>query len=209
MLGRLVEMLFVPPLCPVCGMRADEGEPVCSGCLRRLMAEPPVHVRPPPGIVRVGSAFSHEGPARVLLNTFKFRSGASLAPLVASLIMDRCGPLILGSGTLVPVPPSVAGLSSRGFDTAALVARELARLRPESEPGIATLSRPRVSRQLGRTRAERLEKAGGIIAEVELEGRVMLVDDVLTTGSTLAASARAARLAGATEVEAVTFSRRP
>lgn len=207
MLGRLVEVLLVPPLCPVCGCRAEEGEAVCGACISRLRAEPPVHVSPPTGLVRVHSAFTHEGPARTLLNAFKFRSGASLAPLVASLILERCRSLP-ESGTLVPVPPSIEGLTTRGFDTAALIARQLTRLRPEAGLDTAVLGRALGSRQLGRTRVERIGSGRRVVAETELGGRVILVDDVMTTGATLAASARAARLAGAITVEAITFSRR-
>jgi predicted amidophosphoribosyltransferase len=159
-------------------------------------------------VVEAAAAFRHENVARVLLNSFKFRSGAALAPFLASLLLDRCGS-VLTTGTLVPVPPSSSGLAIRGFDTAALLVAELLKLMPDAVSRPALLDRPPGSRQLGSNRRDRLNGGVGIVAVAGLEGPAVLVDDVMTTGSTLSASARALRQAGTTTVRAVTFTRRP
>lgn len=207
MFESLVLRLLVPPLCPACGGPAGEGRFVCSKCFLRLTSEPPVAGRPPTGVAEVASAFRHESVARDLLNVFKFSSGVSLAPFLASQMLERCEAALTG-GTLVPVPASVAGLASRGFDTADLLAREISRSMPDLETRPGLLERPPGVRQLGRSRRERLAGGRGIVATSRLEGVAVLVDDVLTTGATLGSSARALRRAGAGTVRAVTFTRR-
>ena len=208
MLGTLLERLLVPPLCPACRGRTDEGQPVCRACLSRLDGEAPVAGIRPSGAVEVVSAHRHESVARDLLNAYKFRSGASLAPFLATRIIERCGPASL-AGVLVPVPPSRAGLAQRGFDSAALIARALADLCEEAEVVHGLVGRPGRGRQLGRDRRSRLAVTGGVVTLDGLEGPAILIDDVVTTGATIAASARALRSAGVTVARAVTFSRRP
>lgn len=207
MLTELVERIFVPPLCPACGGPAGEGRKLCRVCHARLLGEPPVPGSPPAGIAEVVSAFRHESVARDLLTAFKFRSGASLAPFLAALTLERCSS-VLASGELVPVPPSRAGAALRGFDTAGLLAVEISKLMPGAEARSGLLARPPGVRQLGRNRRERLAGGRGIVARSRLEREVVLVDDVMTTGATLASCAGALRRAGATEVRAVTFTRR-
>lgn len=209
MLESLALRLLVPPLCPACGGRAEEGRAICRRCILRLTHEPPVTGRPPKGIAEVASAFRHESVARDLLNAFKFRSGVSLAPLLASLTIDRCRSILDGgSGTLVPVPASVQGRAIRGFDTAALLVTEISAVMPEVESKPGLLTRPAGGRQFGRSRDQRLAGGRGIIATSRFEGNAILVDDVMTTGATLEACARALRAVGAGSVLALTFTRR-
>ena len=95
------------------------------------------------------------------------------------------------SGEVVPVPTARARSVRRGFDPAGEIAAALAdraglRLRP-------CLARRGAGRQVGRRRAERLGRPPRIHASGEAPRSALLVDDVLTTGSTLAAAARALR----------------
>jgi ComF family protein len=199
--------LLVPPVCPACRGRAGEGLAICGACRSALDSEAPVPVRAPAGITGVSAAFRHEGVARQLLTSFKFRSGASLAPFLATLLIERCGP-VLESGLIVSVPPSREGLAQRGFDTAGLLATELGRLSPELVVRHRLLRRASGGRQLGRGRRDRLVAAQMSVVTPAIEGPVVLIDDVMTTGATLASSARALRGAGAGEVRAVTLTRR-
>ena len=110
------------------------------------------------------------------------------------------------SGEVVPVPTARARSARRGFDPAGELAAALAdraglRLRP-------CLARRGAGRQVGRRRAERVGRPPRIHASGEAPRSALLVDDVLTTGSTLAAAARALRDAGAVRVVAITFARR-
>lgn len=108
---------------------------------------------------------------------------------------------------LVPIPLHPARRRRRGFNQAAVLAKALAR-----RTGLAvadSLTRSGTAgTQVGRPRPERLATPPGRIrAEAYVPARVILVDDVATTGATLAACARALRAAGALEVRAVTFAR--
>jgi predicted amidophosphoribosyltransferase len=110
---------------------------------------------------------------------------------------------------LVPVPLHPSRRRRRGFNQAAILAAALARRTGLALADGLTRSGPRGT-QVGRPRSERLAGAPGIIqAHAPIPARVVLVDDVATTGATLAACARALRAAGALDVRAVTFARTP
>jgi predicted amidophosphoribosyltransferase len=110
------------------------------------------------------------------------------------------------SGAIVPVPPALPRLRHRGFDPAGELATALA-ARLEA-PLALCLERRGRSRQVGRRRAERIGHPPRISACGVAPRSALLVDDVLTTGATLTACAKALRAAGSSRVVAVTFARR-
>jgi predicted amidophosphoribosyltransferase len=196
---------LVPPLCAACGRSCRAEAVVCTRCARRLAAAEPLLGKGPPGLDRAWSSAAYEGVARNLVAALKFRR---LLP-VAGLMADRIhwlAPAHMLSGTLVPVPPAPARLRRRGFDPAAELAAALAeRLDTTVEP---CLVRRGGGRQVGRRRAERIGHPPEVHARATAPRSVLLIDDVLTTGATLTACARALRSAGASRVVAVTFARR-
>jgi predicted amidophosphoribosyltransferase len=115
-------------------------------------------------------------------------------------------PGTLLGGEIVPVPTARVRSLARGFDPAGEIAAALAER--TGLPLGALLAREGSGRQLGRRRAERLGRPPRIRARGPAPPSVVLVDDVLTTGATVSACARALRGAGATRVVAVTFARR-
>jgi len=196
---------LTPPLCGACGRLCREEAGLCGRCGHRLAALEPLRGAGPPGVDRAWSAAAHEGVARDLVVALKFRR---LLP-VAGLMADRIAWLAPGdmlSGEVVPVPTSPLRSLVRGFDPAGEIAAALAQrtglpLRP-------CLDRSGSGRQVGRRRVERLGRPPRIQAGGPAPRSVVLVDDVLTTGATVSACARALRGAGATRVVAVTFARR-
>ena len=196
---------LVPSLCAACGRSCRPEAVVCTRCGRRLAAAVPLPGKGPPGLDRTWSSAPHEGVARDLVTALKFRR---LLP-VAELMADRIhwlAPADLLSGTIVPVPAAPLRLRKRGFDPAGEIAAALAdRLGAPLHP---CLARRGGGRQVGKRRAERIGHPPHIHARGDAPRSVLLVDDVLTTGATLSACARALRSAGAVRIVGVTFARR-
>jgi predicted amidophosphoribosyltransferase len=109
------------------------------------------------------------------------------------------------AAVIVPVPASRSRLRARGIDPAEEIATALASL--IASPLARCLVREDGPTQVGRARGERLRDPPRVHARAVPPPRVLLVDDVLTTGATLAACATALRAAGASRVTAVTFAR--
>jgi ComF family protein len=147
-----------------------------------------------------------EGAARALVHALMSRGALAAADLMAAQIAANA-PAGLLAGAVVPVPADPGRRRRRGFDHAELLARALAR-RTRLPVSRCLVRAPGGERQLGRSRAQRLRTPGGAIAvRRAAPGRVLLVDDVHTTGATLAACARALREAGARNVGVVTYAR--
>jgi ComF family protein len=215
--------LLAPPVCATC--RAPLGPAtalVCPACLRALrwLGEDgcrrcglPTHGgrRCPATRAAFDTAWAplaYEGTARELVRALKFRGALPVAGLMAAQVAVNLPAWARGDATaIVPVPATAPRRRRRGFDPADLLAREVAtRLDLPVHRGLRREG-PAV-RQLGARRAER--RAAGrirVVATGPAPERVLLVDDVHTTGATLDACARALRTAGARRIHAVTHVR--
>jgi predicted amidophosphoribosyltransferase len=152
----------------------------------------------------VWSAAPYEGVPRRLVTALKFHDRLPLARRAAEAIAAAVPPDVL-AGTVVPVPPAPWRLRARGHDPAEEIACALARCNNLAfAPCLARANGPR---QVGRARAARLAEPPTVRAIRPPPPRALLVDDVITTGSTLAACARALRDGGAERVVAATFAR--
>lgn len=183
--------------CPRCGDPDSLLQP-CLAC----------RVAPPPWVA-AASYSSYEGPLRALILLFKNRGWDELASPLADLLVEawrrQKWPL---PATVVAVPTTFQSGLRRGFNQAELLARRVA-ARLEI-PFTAALTRHGRGHQVGRTRSARLKlPASAFSVRRSVNGRVLLIDDVITTGATAARCTRALLAAGADEVYVLALARTP
>lgn len=200
------------PLCTVCGERVPETavafDPRCGLC-RRI--ESP--------FVRAVAYGAYDGNLRELLHLLKYDRVRTAAPVLAGMLaaaIRRLGPEVTNRALLViPVPLFAGKRRERGFNQAQTLAEIAVRsFGPTSKLELRPrlLCRVRATQsQIGLTRHQRRENLRGafaVTAPEEIRGReVLLVDDVMTTGTTAAECARALRRAGASAVWVATVAR--
>jgi predicted amidophosphoribosyltransferase len=195
--------LVVPPRCALCARECGLREQLCEGCEFRLGGLAP-RSTPVPGLDATWSAAPYEGMARDLVVALKFGARLPLAGRAAAVIAARA-PTGLLEGVVVPVPPAPARRRWRGFDAAEAIAAALS-----VEAGLPLdlcLRRSQGRRQVGRARSERLAAPPLVRLAGPPPAATVLVDDVVTTGATLGACARALRAGGCGRVVALTFAR--
>ena len=205
---RVLASLLAPALCVACGAHAGAAEPLCAGCRGELswLAGAVAHAG-----ITAWAPLSYEGPARAVVRALKFRGAVRVADAMASQIAANAPPGVLDRGRLVPVPLHPRRLRRRGFNQAERLATALAARTGlvvsdclERSGGAAT--------QVGRDRAERLLAVRGSIGVrpgAAAPARAILVDDVVTTGGTLAACAETLRAEGSEVVSAIAYARTP
>ena len=226
-LQRLALRLF-PARCLACGEPGAAGRDLCAGCVAALpwnrcacprcalpLPAPAAACgsclqRPPP-LAAVQAACLYGAPLDRLLPRFKFHGDLAAGRLLAQL-MAQAGAGWPRPQALVPVPLHAARLRGRGYDQALELARPLARalglpLRADRLRRIrATAAQSELA---AGARRRNLRGAFAIESGSGLPAHVALVDDVMTTGATLHAAARALRRAGVQRVDAWVCARVP
>jgi ComF family protein len=203
---RLLDVVapMVPPSCVACGAWAGAAEPLCPVCRGRLQwlgGE---------AVDGVWAPVAYAGPAREVVAALKFRGAFRVVDaMAAAAVASAPSGWLAPGGVLVPVPLHPARRRRRGFNQAERLAAALGAR--TGLPMAEVLARAGArGTQMGRGRAERLRGIeGSIVVAATPPARVVLVDDVVTTGATLSACRAALLAAGAREVRAVAYARTP
>ena len=186
--------------CPRCALPLPAPASACGECL----------VKPPP-LDAVHAAFVYAPPLDRLLPRFKFHGDLAAGRLLAAL-MRETAPRFPRDAAIVPIPLHRKRLRMRGYDQALELAKPLAEASalPLHDD---LLHRARATAAQSRLHAgqrrRNLRNAFAVDASVALPACVVLIDDVMTTGATLHAAAKALRKAGVARVEAWVCARVP
>ena len=233
LLAPVVDLVF-PPRCPLCGAGlavqtglcaecwgglAVPGEPSCATCQRPLEAgtsagtlcAPCLAQKPRHDGIAAGTLYNDT--SRRLVLALKHGHRIALAPLLARLIAAQVPPQVGPGWLVIPVPLHRWRLWSRGFNQSALLARELAArtradllvdglIRTKRTPPLGSLGRSARSRALAGAIVLNPRRAGQLAS-----AKVLLVDDVLTSGATSDACIRALKRGGAERVVLACFAR--
>ena len=231
---RVALDVALPPLCPSCRAPLGEGAGLCAECWSKLsLIEPPYCARlgipftydPGPGLLsmeaiasppaydRARAAVRYDDIARALVHAFKYGDRLDLAPMMGRWMARAGGELTREADALVPVPLHWRRLWSRRFNQSAALAGSLSQI-----CGLPvlyeTLKRIRATpQQVGLSKPQRAENVQGAFRvpperKAEVAGRrLLLIDDVLTSGATVDTCARALLRAGAKHVDVLVFAR--
>ena len=192
--------MLLPVTCPACG---TPGAAPCSACRAAIRPAPALAL--PEGLDGCAAALAYEGPARELVARLKYRNARSAVPFLTASMAALVDASTVDVVTWAPT--TTARRRSRGFDHAQLLARAVARRL--GLPCRALLwRRPSDGPQTGRSLAQR--RRGPIFdPRRTVPARVLLVDDVVTSGATASAAARGLRAGGARQVQLVVAARTP
>lgn len=182
--------------CPLCALPTP-GAAVCGACLKR-----------PPVFDHVEAVYRYAYPFDVLVQRLKYGGQTAVADWLAARLAEALA-VAPRPDLIVPMPLHPRRLRERGYNQAALLAAHLARrLGVASDPAACRRVRdtpPQVDLPLDRRHRN---VRGAFACDLDLRGRrVALVDDVMTSGASLDALARAVRQAGAAEVVAWVVAR--
>jgi len=226
--GARVLRTLLPPRCLLCGAPGAGGRDLCAGCAADFIANRPccarcamplaiaapacgACLRREPPFAAAWAAFRYAHPLDLLEARFKFHRDLAAGRVLADALVDRWREDMPESpDAIVPVPLHPTRLRTRGYNQTLELARPLA-----SASGIALrpdlLERRRATEpQTGLDAAARrrnLRAAFTVPAAAPLPARVVVFDDVMTTGATLAECARALRRAGVTRVDVWALAR--
>lgn len=184
--------------CPVCG---DRGAAPCPDCLASLLPAP--SLPPPPGVDDCRALLAYEGAGRELVARLKHRNHRGALPGLAAAAASLVDPGEVDVVTWAPTTPRRR--RARGYDQSELLARVVARRLERRCRRL--LRRPDGPAQTGRSAADRW--AGPAFSARSVSGAVLLLDDVVTTGATVAAATQALRVAGASRVMVLALARTP
>ncbi len=220
--------VIVPPVCLGCRAALADHHALCPACWRDVaFIRAPLCERmgiplpfetggpsisaaalaDPPDYDRARASAHFAGTARKLVHDFKFADRQELRVLLGNWLAAAGGELLSDAHLILPVPMSRRRLFWRKFNQSAILAHELGR-RSNLPVDTTSLRRRRATKpQVGLTRAQRRDNMEGAFAvlkrhRLRIQGaNILLIDDVITTGATVNACARALKRAGAARID--------
>lgn len=211
LIDMLLDLLY-PPRCPFCHRFLDGGMRVCARCERSLPYMPAGRVdRSFKNLDECFSVLRYEGDVRKSLHRYKFGSVSAYAGCYAKLFAECIEDNAIYADVVTWAPLSARRLRERGYDQARLLARSTARelglpltptlhkqrnTQPQSGTGDAAKRRANIAG------AYRMKQGADVTGK-----RILLMDDIVTTGATLSECARVLGKAGAEQVVCATVAR--
>lgn len=233
-MARTAVDAVLPPGCAVCGVRTAEPHSLCPSCWAKLkpIARPfcerlalpfvldagpdavsPAALADPPPWNRARASVLFDDVARNLVHRLKYSDDHTVAPLLARLMATAGQDILEDADVIIPVPLHAARLFQRRFNQSALLAKHIARI-TGCPTSLEALQRRRATApQVGLDRSRRATNVDGafVVPKALRPGlagkRIVLVDDVLTTGATLSEATRALKQARVQCVDVLVFGR--
>ena len=234
--GRMAMEFLYPAQCPSCRAEIETATGICPECWRKItflagdlcrFCSAPLDgdlgpdsvcdacAHHPPAWSKGAAAVLYDGVGRKLVLALKHGDRLDIAPLAASWMLRAGADLVAEADLIVPAPMHWRRLASRRFNQAGELARALS-IEADAPHAFAPdlLTRTRATpTQDGKTRGERTENVSGVFsvspnwrASVP-GGKILLIDDVMTTGATLSECAEVCRIAGAADVNVLVMAR--
>jgi ComF family protein len=231
--AAVVADLVVPPLCLACHRPVSSHDALCAACWSgidfiraplcdRLGIPLPFDIggtmisaaaaADPPDYERARAVARFDGVMRELVHDFKFRDRHNARRLFGRWLAEAGAELLADADLVMPVPLTRVRLATRRFNQGALLTQEVARLTGRRYEPLALQRIKRTPSQVGLTRDQRRENVAGAFAvdgaaKPTLAGaKVVLIDDVITTGATARACARVLKRAGAARVDVLALA---
>ncbi len=188
-------------MCPVCGRWLGRRIP-CAACSEAEM-----------GFSRGIYGFYYEGGLRDAVHAFKFRGRKDVGRRLARLAAEKVRPLKGAFDRILPVPVSGSRLSERGFNQSYIISEEISAITGGILDHRVLVKHGGTRDQFTLSRRERRNNVKGVFYvrdRSSVEGkRILLVDDLFTTGYTASEAARTLRAAGSADVTLFALARTP
>ncbi len=226
--------LIYPPSCIACGAAVDRPQALCADCWStiRFIERPfcerlgtpfaldiggtlhsPAAIAEPPVFQRARAVAAYDGAARTLVHKLKYNDRTELAEALGRMMVRAGSELLADTDLVVPVPLHRWRLWRRRFNQAAALAQVVSH-HGDIACDMHMLRRVKITRsQVGLTRSQRRDNLAGAFRVAEsarlrlAQKRVLVIDDVITTGATANAVARALMRGGAKTVDVLSFAR--